>query len=142
MTDFPAAKFPPRGSTVSIPGNRSVRQFCLALLGEHCQVCQVTFCDATDDSDSWMTSQMALALAAPARFNAAMSSTAYISKSKFLHGLQCTKLLWCDYNAKHLFPEVDDNHQAKFDQGHDVGALAKRMFPDGIEIDVHRITSE
>ena len=59
----------------------------------------------------------------------------YISKSKFLHGLQCPKLLWCDYNAKHLFPAVDDALQAVFDQGHEVGAFAKKMFPNGVEID-------
>jgi hypothetical protein len=64
-----------------------------------------------------------------------VSGTSYISKSKFLHGLQCPKLLWCDYNAKHLFPEVDAALQAIFDQGHEVGALAKKMFPNGIEID-------
>jgi len=64
-----------------------------------------------------------------------MSRSPYISKSKFLHGLQCPKLLWCDYNAKHLFPAVDDALQAVFDQGHDVGAFAKRMFPNGVEID-------
>jgi Domain of unknown function(DUF2779) len=64
-----------------------------------------------------------------------MNRTPYISKSKFLRGLQCPKLIWCDYNAKHLFPAVDDALQAKFDQGHDVGTLAKRMFPNGIEID-------
>ena len=64
-----------------------------------------------------------------------MSRTPYISKSKFLHGLQCPKLLWCDYNAKHLFPAVDDTLQAVFDQGHEVGAFAKKMFSDGVEID-------
>lgn len=64
-----------------------------------------------------------------------MSRTPNISKSRFLRGLQCPKLLWSTYHAKHLFPEVDDALQAVFDQGHEVGALAKRMFPDGIEID-------
>lgn len=64
-----------------------------------------------------------------------MSRSPYISKSKFLHGLQCPKLLWCDYNAKHLFSAVDTALQAVFDQGHEVGALARRMFPNGIEID-------
>jgi len=63
-----------------------------------------------------------------------MNRTPYISKSKFLHGLQCPKLLWCDYNAKHFFPEVDDALQAVFDQGHEVGAFAKKMFPNGVEI--------
>jgi type I restriction enzyme R subunit len=35
-----------------------------------------------------------------------VSRSPNISKSKFLHGLQCPKLLWSDYNAKHLFPPV------------------------------------
>jgi hypothetical protein len=66
--------------------------------------------------------------------NKLMSRTPYISKSKFLWGQQCPKLLWTAYNAKHLIPETDASKQAAFDQGHDVGALAKKMFPDGIEI--------
>lgn len=64
-----------------------------------------------------------------------MSRSPYISKSKFLQGLQCPKLIWSSYNAKHLFPDVDAALQAVFDQGHEVGAFAKRMFPNGIEID-------
>ncbi len=64
-----------------------------------------------------------------------MSRTPYISKSKFLQGLQCPKLIWSSYNAKHLFPTVDDALQAVFDQGHEVGAFAKRMFSNGVEID-------
>jgi hypothetical protein len=64
-----------------------------------------------------------------------MNHTPYISKSKFLQGLQCPKLLWSAYNAKHLFPDVDDALQAVFYQGHEVGAFAKQMFPSGIEID-------
>ncbi len=64
-----------------------------------------------------------------------MGHTAHISKSRFLQGLQCPKLVWSACNAKHLFPEVDAALQAVFDQGHEVGSFAKRMFPDGIEID-------
>jgi hypothetical protein len=41
-----------------------------------------------------------------------MSRAPRISKSKFLHGLQCPKLLWSDYDAKHLFPEADAALQA------------------------------
>ena len=63
-----------------------------------------------------------------------MSSRPYISKSKFLWGLQCPKLLWYAYNAKEQIPEPDASTQAIFDQGHDVGALAKKMFPDGVEV--------
>jgi hypothetical protein len=57
-----------------------------------------------------------------------------ISKSKYLAGLQCHKLLWFYYNAKDEIPEADSAKQAIFDQGHEVGALAKKMFPDGIEV--------
>ncbi|MBU6402601.1 MAG: DUF2779 domain-containing protein [Verrucomicrobia bacterium] len=57
-----------------------------------------------------------------------------ISKSKFLWGRQCPKLLWHAYNTKHLIPEPDANQQAIFDQGHEVGALAKQLFPTGIEV--------
>jgi hypothetical protein len=48
--------------------------------------------------------------------------------------LQCGKLLWNVYNAKHLIPEPDAQTQAIFDQGHQVGELAKQLFPGGIEI--------
>jgi len=58
----------------------------------------------------------------------------FISKSKFLWGLQCHKLLWHAYNAKHLMPGPDAQQQAIFDQGHDVGSLARQLFPGGIEI--------
>src|SRR5204863_2701522 len=61
-------------------------------------------------------------------------STLFISKSKYLWGLQCHKLLWHAYNAKHLMPDPDAQQQAIFDQGHDVGSLARQLFPGGIEI--------
>ncbi len=57
-----------------------------------------------------------------------------ISKSKYLSGLQCHKLFWHYYNAKALIPPPDQSTLHLFQQGHDVGALAKRLFPDGIEI--------
>ena len=58
----------------------------------------------------------------------------YVSKSKFLWGRQCKRLLWCAYNAKEQIPETDAATQAIFDQGHEVGALAKALFSDGIEV--------
>lgn len=64
-----------------------------------------------------------------------MGHPANISKSRFLQGLQCPKLVWSACNAKHLFPEVDSALQAVFDQGKEVGNLATRMFPNGIGID-------
>jgi len=51
-----------------------------------------------------------------------------ISKSKFLWGSQCRKLLWYAYKAKDQIPEPDAATQAIFDQGHEVGALAKALY--------------
>jgi hypothetical protein len=58
----------------------------------------------------------------------------FISKSKYLQGLQCSKLLWFSYNARDKIPPYDAATQAVFDQGHKVGELAKSLFPGGIEI--------
>jgi hypothetical protein len=58
----------------------------------------------------------------------------FISKSKYIGGLQCSKLLWYNYNAKDQIPPYDESTQAVFDQGHQVGELAKSLFPGGVEI--------
>ncbi|MDP2884357.1 MAG: DUF2779 domain-containing protein [Ignavibacteria bacterium] len=60
--------------------------------------------------------------------------TPFISKSKYLNGLQCHKLLWFHYNAKDQIPAFDAHTQAIFDQGHLVGELAKKLYPGGIEV--------
>jgi len=48
-----------------------------------------------------------------------MDDTPFVSKSKYLSGLQCLKLLWHYYNAKDELPETDAATQAIFDQGRD-----------------------
>jgi hypothetical protein len=58
-----------------------------------------------------------------------------LSKSKYLNGLQCHKLIWVLYNDKGKVPPYDASTQAIFDQGHEVGHLAKSLFPGGIEIE-------
>ena len=57
-----------------------------------------------------------------------------LTKSKYLYGLQCPKLLWVVFNAPERIPEVDQATQHVFDQGHLVGDLAKSWFPSGIEL--------
>ena len=57
-----------------------------------------------------------------------------LSKTKYLSGLQCPKLLWMHYHARERIPEFDAATQARFDQGHEVGRLAQQLFPGGIEI--------
>ena len=58
-----------------------------------------------------------------------------ISKSRYLNGLQCKKLLWYIYHKPEEIPPPDEATQAIFDQGHLVGDYAKKLFPDGVEID-------
>jgi hypothetical protein len=57
-----------------------------------------------------------------------------ISKSRYVAGLQCPKLLWHYFNQPDIFPPVDAATQAIFGQGVQVGELAKQLFPKGIEI--------
>jgi hypothetical protein len=59
----------------------------------------------------------------------------FLSKSKYLTGIQCKKLLWHHYNAKEQIPPPDSGLQAIFDQGHEVGELAKKLYPNGLEVD-------
>jgi hypothetical protein len=62
-------------------------------------------------------------------------SKPFLSKSKYTNGIQCPKLLWHQYNAKDKLPEIDKRTQAIFDQGHQVGELAKKLFPNGIDLE-------
>ena len=57
-----------------------------------------------------------------------------ITKSLYLNGLQCPKLLWIMCNDKEKIPEADEALKHIFEQGHQVGELAKTLFPKGIEI--------
>jgi len=61
--------------------------------------------------------------------------TKILSKTAYLSCLQCPRLFWTRINQKDRLPAVDEATQAMFDQGHQVGELAKQLYPDGIEID-------
>lgn len=63
-----------------------------------------------------------------------MNKMPTLSKSKYLVGLQCLKYLWISFNEKEKIPEPDESLQFRFDQGHLVGELAKKLFPNGIDI--------
>ncbi len=58
-----------------------------------------------------------------------------LSKSRFQAGLQCSKYLWLLCNAPQLADPVGEAQQAIFDQGHAVGALARRLFPGGVLVE-------
>lgn len=57
-----------------------------------------------------------------------------LSKSKYLNGLQCPKLLWISVNDKTRLPVIEEAQQKLFDEGHIVGEYAKKLFPTGINI--------
>jgi len=57
-----------------------------------------------------------------------------ITKSKYLNGLQCPRLLWIEVNQPERIPAPDINTQYTFDQGHLAGQLAQSLFPHGISI--------
>jgi len=58
----------------------------------------------------------------------------YLSKSLFIKGLQCHKLLYLQKNCPELKDEISDSQEAMFAGGSDVGILAWQLFPGGIEI--------
>ena len=57
-----------------------------------------------------------------------------LTKTKYLSGLQCLRYLWVLFNDPDRVPAPDRNTQYGFDQGHLVGELAKKLFPDGIDV--------
>lgn len=58
----------------------------------------------------------------------------FLSKSRFIKGLQCHKALWLLTHQPELQDEVTASQQAIFDAGTDVGVLAQCLHPGGVEI--------
>ena len=63
-----------------------------------------------------------------------MPSSASISKSQYLKGLQCPKALWLYRRRPELRPEVSAARQHLFDMGNEIGRLARQCFPHGVEV--------
>jgi hypothetical protein len=55
-----------------------------------------------------------------------------LSKSKHLAGLQCLKRLYLQCYQPELAGEIDEQRQAIFDQGTEVGVFAQKVFPSGV----------
>ena len=58
-----------------------------------------------------------------------------LSKSKYISGIQCLKYLWYLVNEPDSIPPYDDAALFRFQQGHEVGELAKKLYPEGVEIE-------
>lgn len=57
-----------------------------------------------------------------------------ISKSKFVAGVQCLKRLYLQVHQPELAAEPDASSEAIIQQGREVGILARRLFPGGVEV--------
>lgn len=65
-----------------------------------------------------------------------MSKT--LSKSKYLSGLQCGKRLWLEINDPDKASETPEYRQRLFDQGKEVGVMARTYFREGYLINTDR----
>ena len=61
--------------------------------------------------------------------------TKLLTKSKYMMGLESDCLLWRAVNDPESLPPVDAFTQSKFDAGHEVGELAKQLYPEGVDLD-------
>ena len=57
-----------------------------------------------------------------------------LSKSRFLAGLQCPLRLWNQCFRPELATKPSPSQQAIFEMGHEVGLLAHKLYPDGVNI--------
>ncbi|MBT4376470.1 DUF2779 domain-containing protein [archaeon] len=57
-----------------------------------------------------------------------------LTKSNYLLGLQCPKLLWVTKNDKTRIPEPDFSAKHNFEVGTLIGVLATKVFPEGIDL--------
>ena len=59
----------------------------------------------------------------------------YLTKSKYLGGLQCHKRLWNEDKHPDRAADISRSQQRRFDQSKEVGILARDYFPKGVLID-------
>lgn len=63
-----------------------------------------------------------------------------LSKSLYTRGLQCVKSLWLKKYNKDVLTPPDERAEAIFENGNEVGDLACKLFPNGIEIPYENTT--
>ncbi len=59
----------------------------------------------------------------------------YLSKTLFIKGLQCHKTLYLHKFKPELRDEISDSMEDIFQSGRDLGRLAQKLFPGGVEIE-------
>ena len=78
------------------------------------------------------------ALQVVATFGSPMSQPHRLSKSRFMSGRQCMLRLWNEWFHRDLATPADAATQARFDEGNDVGELARKRFPGVLVAADHR----
>lgn len=58
----------------------------------------------------------------------------HLTKSKYLHGVQCHKRLWYEKNYPGRAADTSRSQQRRLDQSKEVGILARDYFSDGVLI--------
>lgn len=64
-----------------------------------------------------------------------MENLMILSKSKLMRGLQCPKLLWLTIHKPDLEEDSNEAQQLQFDEGNEVGELARKLEGKGVMID-------
>jgi hypothetical protein len=66
-------------------------------------------------------------------FDLILSKHYLLSKTSYIRGLQCYKALFLYRYYPQLKDAVSPSRQAAFNRGHDVGVLARQLFPGGVD---------
>lgn len=60
------------------------------------------------------------------------SKPVLLTKSKYIHGINCSKYIWLEFNAPERLPEFDESSKARMQGGIDIGKMAQKLFPEGV----------
>ena len=61
-----------------------------------------------------------------------LEKSKYLTKTRYINGLACRKLLWLAFNACERLPKPDESARFHFDEGRQIGELARRKYPAGV----------
>lgn len=64
----------------------------------------------------------------------ALPTDFHLTKSYYVTGVSCPKLLWTKLNRPHMLPELDDSAKLRMEQGTEVGVLARDLYTDALGI--------
>ena len=56
----------------------------------------------------------------------------YLTKTRYVNGLACSKWLWLEFNEPDRLPKVDESARNLLDEGRRIGELARRRYPAGM----------